>query len=67
MVTDGRDHFKSFQNVGDLVVYILVCICEYYYWGTGKIENGYYIPEENSYFEVFFLPTILFLHLNLIL
>ena len=67
MGTDGKDYFKSFENAGDLIVYIFVCICQFYYWGTATDESGYYIPEEGSYFEVYLLPTMLFLHLNLIL
>ena len=67
MVTEGKEYFYSFENAGDLIVYILVCVCQFYYWGRPRVVNGYYVPDDDSYFEAFLLPTILFLHLNLIL
>ena len=45
---------------------ILVSICQIYYFTTGKIENGTYFPEDDSYFEGFLLVMILILHLNLV-
>ena len=74
-MTEGRDYFFSFEkdyylnfgNMIDLIVYILVTICQVYYWTTGNIYNGYYFPENDSYFQEFLLFTILALHLNLIL
>ena len=67
MYIEGKDYFTTFENAADWMVTILVCVCQFYYWGTAKREYGYYMPEEGSYFEVFLLPTMLFLHLNLIL
>ena len=67
MVTELKEYFSDYYNCSDLIVCVLVSICQYYYWATGKIVNGYFFPEDDSYFEVFLLPTILALHLNLIL
>ena len=67
MVTECKDYFRSFENVGDLIVFVLVAVCQYYYYSTGKIINGYYFPDTESYFEEYLLFTILMLHLNLIL
>ena len=46
---------------------MLVSICQFYYWGTGRVFNGYYFPEDESYYHGFLFFTILALHLNLIL
>ena len=65
--TEGRDYIRDFENVGDFIACILVSVCQFYYFFTGKRVNGYFIPENDSNFEVFLLPMILVLHLNLIL
>ena len=65
MVTEGRDYL-SFENLGDLTAYILVSVCQAYYWGTGSVVNGYFFPDNDSNFKNFLLPTITILHLNLI-
>ena len=68
LITEGLDYFLNYENVIDLVVIVLVTICQYYYFfGKGKTEKGYYFPEEESHFIDFLLPTTLMLHLNLIL
>ena len=74
-MTEGKEYFFSFEkdylfnfeNILDLIVYILVTICQYYYFGTGKVANGYYFPDDDSYFQGFLFFMILVLHLNLIL
>lgn len=72
MKTEGKEYLINseysiqFENIGDLLAYVLVTICQFYYFGTGKIVNGYFFPDKDSHFEEFFLPTILVLHLNLI-
>ena len=65
MVTEGRDYI-SFENLADLIAYILVSVCQFYYWSTGSVVNGYFIPEDDSNFKNYLLPTITILHLNLI-
>ena len=62
-----KDYFFSFENIIDLTVYVLVTICQFYYFGTGKVVNGYYFSDDDSYFQGFLFFTILTLHLNLIL
>ena len=62
-----KDYYLNFENIFDLIVYILVTICQVYYRTTGNIYNGYFFPEHDSYFQEFLLFTILALHLNLIL
>ena len=64
---EGKYYLADKFNRVDLIVYILVGICQYYYWFTGERVNGYFFPNTDSYFEVFLLLTILALHLNLIL
>ena len=44
MVTEGYDYL-TFENLADLTVYGLVIICQFYYWRTGNIVNGYYFPD----------------------
>ena len=65
IMVEGKAYFESFGNVIDVVAYILVIRCQVYYW-TGNRQYGNFIPEEDSYFEVFLLPMILMLHLILI-
>ena len=64
---EKKEYFYDIYNYGDLIVCVLVSICLYYYWCTGKLVNGYFFADDGSLFEVFLLPTILILHLNLIL
>ena len=66
-MTEKKEYFIDVYNYADLIVCILVSICQYYYLATGEIVNGYFFPGNDSLFEVFLLPTILMLHLNLIL
>ena len=66
MITEGREYFTSAENISDLLAYTLVSICQFYYFRTGKIVNGFFFPEDGSNFEEFLLPTILVLHLNLV-
>ena len=62
-----RDYFFNFENIIDLMVHLLVTICQFYYWTTGKVVNGYFFPDDDSYFEGFLFFMILALHMNLIL
>ena len=79
--SEGKSYLPNFENISDLIIYVLVIICQYFYWCTGRVVNGYYIPENGTFsddalfetdpgsesvFENFFLPTILLLHFNLI-
>ena len=64
-MTERADYF-SFENCADMVAYTLVCICQTYYFFTGKMVGGYFFPDEESHFEDFLLLAILLLHLNLI-
>ena len=48
MVTERLAYFTEYENIGDLIVYILVSICQYYYWFRGEIVNGYFYPDECS-------------------
>ena len=61
-----RGEYFSYENFGDIIAYTLVCICQAYYFTSGKMEKGYYFADEDSYFKEFLLPAILMLHLNLI-
>ena len=65
MVNESLDYL-NFENLADSTVCILVTICQFYYWRTGKRVNGYYITEQKSNFEYFLLPMIVLLHLSLI-
>ena len=75
VVTEGKnylfdlekDFVLNFENILDLIGYLLVTICQFYYWTSGKVVNGYYSPNYYSYFEGYFFFMILALHLNLIL
>ena len=82
VITEGKSYFTDFENLTDLTIYVLVIICQYFYWFTGKRVNGYYFPDSNTYsedqpddtdpksgsvFERILLPTIILLHFNLIL
>ena len=73
IINEGKEYFIdkeysiNFENLGDLIVYVLVSICQLYYFGTGKLVKGYFFPDDGSYFENFLLLTILALHLNLIM
>ena len=44
MVTERYDYL-TFENLADLTVYVMVIICEFYYWRTGNIVNGYFFPD----------------------
>ena len=46
----NKDYFFCFENISDLVAYVLVTVCQFYYFRTGKIVNGYYFPDDDSYF-----------------
>ena len=61
------DDFLNFENILDLMVQLLVIICQFFYWTTGKVVNGYFFPDDESYFEGFLFFMILALHMNLIL
>ena len=67
LVTERKDYLTDFFNISDLICCVLVSICQFYYWRTGRLVNGFFFPEEDSYFEEFLLPAVLVLHLNLIL
>ena len=67
IITEKKEYFTDIYNYADFIVCILVIICQYYYFNTGEIVNGYFFPGNDSLFELFLLPTILVLHLNLIL
>ena len=73
MINEGKGYFIDeelsiqFENVGDLIAYGLISVCQVYYFGTGRIINGYFFPDYESFFEDFLLLAILALHLNLIL
>ena len=62
-----RDFVLNFENILDLIGYLLVTICQFYYWTSGKVVNGYYFANYDSYFEGYFFFMILALHFNLIL
>ena len=65
-MAEGKSYFESFANVTDVIAYVLVIICQYYFWRTGDNQHNYFIPDQDSYFEVFLLPMMLMLHLTLI-
>ena len=67
MIIERKEYFLGFENLLDLATIIMVIICQFYFYTTGKLENGYFIPDDDSYFEQFLLLTTLALHLNLIL
>lgn len=53
-MTEGKEYFKSFENIGDLIAYILVIICQCFYWGTGEFVNGYFFPDDGSFEDYLF-------------
>ena len=67
IVAEGKEYIKSVANLADLVAYILVIICQCYYWNTGSNQYGYFVPEPDSNLQWFLLPMILMLHMILIL
>ena len=66
MYAEGKKYL-GYQNFSDCLALSFALICQYYYWNTGNIETGYFIPAEDSYYEVFMLPMFLLMYLNLIL